>query len=432
MDGNEETLAKIMENSLLAATDPKLPLEERQAACVQRFVDLGLGRGVDATSSKPWIEKSSFQVRQVKFELIVGTEEGGTVEVYENSVQSVQALQLDMKSSVSTTSNCSSVKVGVDGEQTRTASSSRRVVGRKVLNRTVSFREEVDHLSPKQLSTSTHPSDTLESRSPHYGHSFDNCLCLWILDRISHDYSALLSDDMLEKIIERSAPPYTVFVQWYKEVDEKVEAAKLKSILTNMCQAFVAQFHITHYVFSIQLGAMEYSVMTESEYFQTLSKAGTSGVNSIVSAEGQIQHTKKRTETSQLSKKVGCISVTMDSQYSVPRGTYAEAVIESQFKPLTTLVTHPPLRRCLRSALSQYIDKQSDSSGMCIGGGGGGMGVPVGGCGWVRECVTVYNMSHCVWVGECMYVGACTLAYRFCCWKLKYSQFKNLPSSNFS
>ena len=49
---------------------------------IGRMIDMGLGRGVDATDASPWISKSSFQIRRVTSDSVIGTEEGGALQSY--------------------------------------------------------------------------------------------------------------------------------------------------------------------------------------------------------------------------------------------------------------------------------------------------------------------------------------------------------------
>ena len=51
-----------------------------------RMIDMGLGRGVDATDASPWVSKSSFQVRRVTLDSVIGTEEGGALQSYEQEI----------------------------------------------------------------------------------------------------------------------------------------------------------------------------------------------------------------------------------------------------------------------------------------------------------------------------------------------------------
>ena len=129
--------------------------------CVQRFTDLGLGRGIDATSSKPWQEKSSFQVRKIKFDNIIRTEEGGAVEAYENKVKSVQTLQMTLKASVIAPGGTNPVTVSTDGETVRSSATEQMVIGRRVHNVTVSFAEEFERPASPLLQTDTDALATL-------------------------------------------------------------------------------------------------------------------------------------------------------------------------------------------------------------------------------------------------------------------------------
>ena len=80
------------------------PVSPEGAACdesdIGRCLDLGLGRGIDATNPKPWLNKTSFQVRRVVYDELIGTEEGGALNQYTNHVKSSVTLQKSMLSAV--------------------------------------------------------------------------------------------------------------------------------------------------------------------------------------------------------------------------------------------------------------------------------------------------------------------------------------------
>ena len=370
MAAQEETVYSKIQNTLLAATDEASSQESRQEECVQRFTDLGLGRGVDATSSKPWLEKSSFQVRRVTFDSLLGTEEGGAVEAYDSLVSSVQTLQLSMKASVMAPTNAGHVKIGIEGEHSRTVSSSRRVVGRRVQNRTIAFIEALDdapfhcsscvaeeehHTGSKGISSQTWP-------------TFEDRLSLWVLERLESEHPALRAAQYLASIRQGISPSHA-FEEWYQDAASSADCSRVRylhSCLGNLCYSFVASLHVTHYVFSVQLGAVEYSVMSEQEYYRTLSQSSSLGLETVVNLGLSMsgKHSRKRQTKTSSTKKIGSIQCSSDKgPFCVPRGTYAEAVIGAEFKPITTLVHHPHLRRALRIATSMYINKQSDSSG---------------------------------------------------------------------
>jgi len=60
-----------------------------------RFVDLGLGRGIDASDPNPWLNKTSFQVRNVLRENIIGTDEGSALHTYQKEVISSSLCKLN-------------------------------------------------------------------------------------------------------------------------------------------------------------------------------------------------------------------------------------------------------------------------------------------------------------------------------------------------
>ena len=359
-----KTVFCTMDNALLAATDSSLPLEERKVECVQRYKDLGLGRGIDATREKPWLQKGSFQVRNVNYDLLIGTEEGGMVEAYQNEVNSIQNIQLGMKASVTVPTQTGPVKVGVDCEHSRSVSNSRRVIGRRVINRNIAFREDCySHLPYFQLKATKDSTDTAITRDEW---SFEDMLSKWILDEIHAVKHKLVSTETLEKILE-GVPPSHVFHQWYKE---KMEIEEINhQILKEICYKFVAYFQITHYVSSITLGALEYTVFTEHEFFKSVSQSTSAGFN-MASLSGSASVSWGKTSKSYEVKKVGTIQKSdnkaIDSGYFVPRGTYAEAVVAAEFKSITHLIHNPRLKPALTDAIADYIDKRGDMSGKIV------------------------------------------------------------------
>lgn len=62
--------------------DAKLVITEDE---IGRFAYFGLGRGINGAEKTPWLNKLNFEVRCVKFQDIVGTEEGGMLKSYANS-----------------------------------------------------------------------------------------------------------------------------------------------------------------------------------------------------------------------------------------------------------------------------------------------------------------------------------------------------------
>ena len=161
-----------------------------------RFVDLGLGRGIDATNATPWLNKSSFQVRRVHESNIIGTEEGGALQSYEREVTSVHTQQTSMKNSIVVPQ--SPITLGTDAEQSRSVSTSRRAIGRRVINRTVAFRDDfVDFPLSGAKSFSTAQEETASEIHVHKKQgetdvsdaqqsilTFEERLAQWLVQRI--------------------------------------------------------------------------------------------------------------------------------------------------------------------------------------------------------------------------------------------------------
>lgn len=255
---------------------------------IQRIIDLGLGRGVDATVPTPWLDKSSFQVRPVTDKTIIRTEEGGCVQAYKREVTSVS--EIHGRVSASITNPKMAVTVGVEGEYSQSSSKGYKVIGTKVtvLNRTISFK---DHCDDGSL-------------------SFEIWLCKWILDKKGSDICSEIIKLQQEldnkadskhrmkwqsKIVELESELVNLngsmesLRNKEKELQEQTERRDRKSVEDTMrqtfkqcmknevieyCSKFIAHFHITHYVSSIQLGASEYDVLTESEIAKRLGSEG--------------------------------------------------------------------------------------------------------------------------------------------------------------
>lgn len=174
-------LLEVLDNSYDSKEEQRL-IEGKAKQCVstddiQRIIDLGLGRGIDATNPTPWQNKTSFQVRPVTFENIIGTEEGGCVQSYEREITSVS--EVNGLATASITDPNAAVNIGVEGEYSLSSSNRLRVVGIKVLNCNISFKDHcVDN-------------DILDSDS------FETWLYKWILrsdstDTVDHDKQMIM------------------------------------------------------------------------------------------------------------------------------------------------------------------------------------------------------------------------------------------------
>ena len=339
------------------------------SAEIDRMIDLGLGRGIDSTDPKPWANKGAFQVRRVTAESVIGTEEGGALQGYEREVTSVTTHQTDLKTSVVVPQ--APVQVGIDAEQSRTVSSTRRTIGKKVVNRNISFLsdfEDVPYASTSHTAVAYIRSTTDSKWSVQSDcYTFEERLGRWIVQRMlyrqeqrAQEKVALGTDPGNPKfklnIMQGNKDPLSVLSTFIHvaDTDERKE-------IVDDCYEFVNHFRITHYVSTIELGATEYCVMSEMEYTQKIKAGVKVGVDRIAKINSSHSSTWNRKRKSSNMKKIGSIG----SDGRVGRGTYDEAVVGVKVQPISSLVKLPYLNLSLRKALLLYMDEQSDVSCKC-------------------------------------------------------------------
>lgn len=281
---------------------------------IQLFVNMGLGRGIDITCQSPWKNKSSFQVRYPTYEGLIGTEEGGYKHSYQSDLSSTYELQLNLSSSLYVPNI--PVSVGVEGELSRSSISSKKIVGERVVNRTISFRSD--------LSAST----TDDSHD-----SFEEMLSKWILNYIGHQ-----TTDAGDSVTQLSG---------YTDNASKEE----KENIITACAEFINSYGITHYVNSITMGALEHTVVSEADY----SLAVKAGVNfeyidiATLSSSSSLSRSTKKSKTD--AKYIGKI---VDGK--VERGSYDEAVIEIKILSLNSLINQSRfVQLALHLAIVNYV-----------------------------------------------------------------------------
>ena len=338
------------------------------AAEVERMIDLGLGRGVDSTNPKPWNNKSAFQVRRVTPESVIGTEEGGSLQSYDRHVTSVTAHQADLKAAVEVPQ--APVQVGIDAEASRNLATTRKTVGKKVVTRSISFRSEFEDVPygttryDESLDWVSHidsDSSVADTQSEYY--TFEERLSKWIVVRILHRQEKTAQ----KKVAAGKDPGEPKF-----KLDEATGIADPLSVISNFlqisspeekrqiaqdCYDFVAHFRITHYVSSIDLGAAEYRVLSETEHTTRLGARGTFGVEQLANLSVSQSSTWKRTKKASDLRSIG--KMTRDGHVS--RGTHDEAVVGIKVQPISSLVKLPYLNLAMRSALLRYMDQQQKS-----------------------------------------------------------------------
>ena len=241
----------------------------------KRLENLGLGRGVDVTKPYPWQSKSSFQVRKVDTdcENIIGTEESGQREFYEEEVSSVLTQQFNTNLTIEEPSN--SLKISIGAEYSRSFAETRKAVGHKVMTRTASFQ------------TDSNDGD------------FEEKLSEWMLERIATKRKwSLEQDDGLIKLPEPGTSKehlkmYLTDVARKLAEEHPPEARQSSNRATEKgayrgtwellqgCYDYMEQVGITHYVHTVKLGAAEYEILNQETYNRKLTATPSFEVNKV-------------------------------------------------------------------------------------------------------------------------------------------------------
>ena len=361
---------------------------------IGRIVDLGLGRGVDITKKFPWLDKSSFQVRPVDLDNIIGTEEGGFLQNYEREVISIQEQQGELKASIAIPQ--SPVMIGVDAEQSRSHAATRRSVGKKVVNRTISFRADF-HDAPKSCTGDPHKArdeaslaqsgrgstmsrggliisrpltiandeNLLAQSNPcvtdEQSMTFEERLCKWILERVIHRSELQAMQSMMTT--DKASPPpsdipdITAPIESIGKYIQVCTHDQRKEVVKD-CKDFVYHFRITHYVSAIELGAAEYRVMSEDEYTTRVEMGGSFGFEAVANAAVKEKAEWKKTKRASDLKRIGLIK----PDGTVERGSYGEAVVGIQVQPISSLVKIRYLQLALQQALLEYSTEEGSKS----------------------------------------------------------------------
>lgn len=292
---------------------------------VQRFVDLGLGRGVDATNLAPWHNKSSYLVRKATSSNVIGTEEGSNMETYKTAIFSSFDLQLQLSSSLSVPNT--PVSVGVEVGVSRGTQSRKTVLGNRIATRTISF-----HL----LSPDSHDQDdTIPGQKQQ---TFEEGLSEWLLNTRG-ELKAEKNGNCIQLLAN--------YMLMAKKED-------LASIVKD-CFEFIRFYGVTHYVSAITLGASEHTVMTEAKYSKMLSEGFDISASSIGSANQKLTIKSKSSSNTTNMQHIGKIT-----DGTVERGSTDEAVIGVKILPVHSLIIKNRfLFLAMNKALVEYMEDKS-------------------------------------------------------------------------
>lgn len=385
-----------------------------------RMKDLGLGRGVDATKMNPWECKSSFQVRKIDKECknIIGTEESGQREFYEDEVKSTVTQQLNTKLSIKEPSK--SLTIGIDAEGARSFVESRKVVGERIKTRTVAFNTTTDiqsscdnsfeeqmsewimdrietwwewqgrdksKLPPKQAEVKKDAKDEVKSQQPSIEEPSEN---LTIgksaegadkskLEEPSKNLTIGIDGEGADKgkfppeqaKLKKDDDGKTVTVQLtaLERLKEFVKNEKEKSpemrLILQYCYDFIEHLGITHYVHTVKLGAARYKVLTTEDYYIKLEGQAGFELNKVAKVElksgGGFNSRVQRTTT-----KVNEIGKIDTKKNTVAWKSPDEAVLEIELKPLYSVIHTRALQLATKWALERYVWRREGRRGMFV------------------------------------------------------------------
>lgn len=337
---------------------------------IGHMIDFGLGRGVDATDQSPWLNKSSFQVREVNQYNIIGTEEGEVKQSYSHMLTSVQTMQTQMSASVPVSQ---AVSVGVDAEYYRSISVNKRSIGKKIVTRTISYKADFEDISECK-SFNDRINSKEEAKLKKSGNTaigwasslptFEQRLVKWIYEHLKEEEENGLPEetkmDHPNEVIE-CFKTWIVEKQKYDKENPRHQGLKLEGKLKRKCLQYIRQFCITHYVNSLTLGASKYRVMTEEDHQTQVGMKGSVGVEQLanIAVEQKVKFSTK-IQTSELTQ-IGRFSGAKEDR--VLRKSHEEAVVGVKYQPVSALVKTKVLREALKDAIKDYLEKQEHSKG---------------------------------------------------------------------
>ena len=310
--------------------------------------DLGLGRGIDATKPQPWQNKSSFQVREIHEGCanIIGTEESGQSEYYEEDINSTITQQVNTKLTIKEPSK--TLSIGIDAEGARSFVETRKSIGKRIRTRTVSFKTNYD---VQPMYDDQPPSDV----------SFEEQMSRWIIDRIESRARWTKEESNLPPAANDGGK--LTALERLKGYMTKVKLQSPEMLLIlQFCYDFIEQLGITHYVHTVKLGAAQYKVLTTEDYHVKLKGQAGFGLNKVAEVElksgGGL--TRKEEKETMKVKKIGKIDEEKDTvEWESPN----EAVLEIELKPLHLVIQTRALQLATKWALERYIYRREGRRG---------------------------------------------------------------------
>ena len=302
------------------------PILDNYSDCEWRLHELGLGRGVDGSNPRPWINKSTFQVREAKVppaickstwaldetdgkqgfgtSNLICTDEGGMQHEFAEEVTSIKDQSVKMDGSITVPNSPVSIAVGAD--LCRSLTTTKKAVGERVLNKTVAFKPVITN-------------DDSEEHLLRYVFEFT----------------------------KQQKEPGETYAKTLADMD--------RSLVQQAFRQFVEHYRITHYVSSIILGASRFTVQTESDYYKKMSSKGGIGYEPVGKVSASVSHQSTHKNISKSTKCIGRLA---------EDGTVLkEAVVDVRLESIFNLVRTENLKEPLAKALRKYMKEQREKKG---------------------------------------------------------------------
>jgi hypothetical protein len=391
-------------------SNPPAP-EHVKMKVVNLFKNLGLGRGIDVTCSRPFLEKKQIQIKEVEYDNLLGTDEGASLHQFAEFVQSSMelggqySLSLDFariaelvgSSGVSTVLKSAPLKVSISQEASRSKTDTKVVVGARILNRTVGFKQDVDDtpfhlegqiekallnlsgggicdpfgLQPLQpqpfglkptLGLEDEFSGGDRSSGGPVGPSVEDIEAA--LKKVLDDYKSkpkTFEADLTQWVLEyitakRKADPKNKPITIE---DLNLENDEDRADLKEACAVYTRANGVTHYVSSIQLGAEMYKTLEHKVYHDILEMGFSVDIMEVLKTDDkkptEIKFDKKYNLQRYATKELGKITVVDATQKTLVVQPAQEAVIGYELRPVAMLIKEKKLAKCMAQAAEYYI-----------------------------------------------------------------------------
>ena len=391
----------------------------------QKFARWGLGRGINITKKTPWVEKTPFQVRNVKQGDLIETDDGELLKAYSEEIRSRTTVKSEVQSGIRTGNL--PVSVRMDAEFTRSTLSSKYVAGTKIKKRTISFRMEfsdvpqslvknvgeaikeaqqkakpslqklgraatwsksladkpTEHEHPPLLAAKstfqlgTEPDEhAATGAAPTLEPSHESISeraplsCESVLEEVVLMSEGKSFEERLGAWIRNSLKRRGYHCPSYKNIQELILSQslveetrpKIEEVIQSFLDHFVQEFGVTHYLSAMELGAMEYRELTSKEFYSRAKFVSKASFGTpYVGADASTSQFFSKSKRDTTSEKKKIGS--MIREKGKREKVVEEAVIGCSFSPISFLIKMPFLQHALKTSVDKYV--RQESRGMC-------------------------------------------------------------------